>query len=331
VPRGRRVLLDDEDPGAHPTDRELLVALDRRILDLHRGDSRERRAVAQEGHEPLELLRGALGVKPHRAVLAVAHPPCQAELACSPNGRVAKAHPLHIAVDETADRDARRRSGSVRIHHGGHRDITRIRSPPSVGPVGEDPCVSPSVDTHGRWPWASAAAAAPAAALALARRDRLAEDGRWIAWLAFPILVAHQTEEWVLPGGFLPFANDMLGSADPVYPLTERMGFWINVPLGWGTAIGGALLWRRSPALAAGVLGMELANAAMHGGMAVRRRAYNPGSLTGPLLMGTHALAGAAWLARSGRMTPGSAAVAAAGLATLITLPVGLRRRMRRR
>lgn len=188
-----------------------------------------------------------------------------------------------------------------------------------------------AVDTHGRWPWGSAALVVPTWGAALAARRRLAAEGRWIPWLSLPILVAHQTEEWVRPGGFLPFANQrLLGSREPTWPLTERLGFVVNVPVGWGTAIGGALLWDRAPGLAAGVLAMEAGNAAMHGGMALRERRYNPGSVTGPLLMGTHAVAGAAWLARSGRMSRRDAAIAAAAGAAFALLPAALRLRMRR-
>lgn len=189
-----------------------------------------------------------------------------------------------------------------------------------------------AVDTHGRWPWASAALVAPTWGAAVVARDRLAADGRWVAWLSLPILVAHQTEEWVRPGGFLPFANQrLLGSGRLAWPLTERLGFVVNVPVGWGTAIGGGLLWNRSPALAAGVLAMEAGNAAMHGGMALRERAYNPGSVTATLLMGAHAVAGAAWLARSGRMTRRDAVVAVGLGAAFAALPVALKARMRRR
>jgi hypothetical protein len=185
--------------------------------------------------------------------------------------------------------------------------------------------------TYGRWPWASAALAAPAAAAALHRRDRLARDGRWVAGLALPALLAHQTEEWVRPGGFLPFANRrLLGGDAPTFPLTPRLGFWINVPLGWGTAVGGLLLWRRTPALAAAVLGIELGNVAMHGGMALRERRYNPGLGTAATLFAPHVLAGAWWLARSRRGGVAALAGAAAGVASGVVAPPLLKRRLRR-
>lgn len=184
--------------------------------------------------------------------------------------------------------------------------------------------------TYGRWPWASAALVVPAASAAVARRRWLAQDGSWVAGLALPILVAHQTEEWVRPGGFLPFANQrLLRSDSPTFPLTERMGFVINVPVGWGTAIGGLLLWRRSTAIAGTVLAIELGNAVMHGGMALRERRYNPGVVTATALLLPHAVAGGWWLARSRRAGVATLAGAAVGLASGAVLPALLKRRRR--
>ncbi len=189
------------------------------------------------------------------------------------------------------------------------------------------------VDTHGRWPWVAAAAALPAWALALSRREELRRDGYWVAALALPILVSHQTEEWVRPGGFLPFCNErLLGSERPTWPLTERDGFHVNVSIGWSSAVAGALLWRRTPTVAAAVLCLEAGNALMHGSMAARERSYNPGLATGSLLMATHAAAGGAWLARSGRMSRrGTLLAAAAGVAFSAGLPLAMRARMRGR
>jgi hypothetical protein len=162
------------------------------------------------------------------------------------------------------------------------------------------------VDTHGRWPWGSAALVVPTWGAALARRDALRRDDAWVALLGLPILVAHQTEEWVRPGGFLPFCNErLLGSEDPTWPLTERDGFHINVTIGWGTAIAGALLWRRHAGPAAVVLWAEAGNAAMHTAMAVRERRYNPGLVSAVALMGVHAAAGDRAVRRSGRLGRG--------------------------
>ena len=187
------------------------------------------------------------------------------------------------------------------------------------------------VDTHGRWPLLAAALVAPGWAAALAGRERLGTDG-WVAALGFPILVSHQTEEWVRPGGFLPFCNErLLESGEPTWPLTERDGFHVNVTLGWGSAIAAALLWRRSAAPAAFVLWIEAGNTLMHAGMALRERRYNPGLATATLLMGTHAVLGGRRLARSGRLSRRAArAAAAAGIVFSAGLPIAMKLRMHR-
>lgn len=189
------------------------------------------------------------------------------------------------------------------------------------------------IETHGRWPWVAAASVGPAWGLALARRDALAHDDLWVAALAFPLLAAHQTEEWVRPGGFLEFCNErFLGSGQPTWPLTERLGFHINVTIGWGTALAGLALWRRTPAVAAFVLGIEAGNVAMHGGMAIGERGYNPGLATAALGFLPHAVLGTRALKRSGRMTAPSTALAVVG-STLFSagLPALMHRRMHRR
>ncbi|HYC80275.1 MAG TPA: HXXEE domain-containing protein [Solirubrobacterales bacterium] len=189
-----------------------------------------------------------------------------------------------------------------------------------------------SVDTHGRWPLVAAALVVPSWAAALAKRDELGAGDRWVAALAFPILVSHQTEEWVRPGGFLPFCNEhLLGGEWPTWPLTERDAFHVNVTLGWSSALAAAALWRRSAAPAAFVLWLEAGNALMHGGMALRERRYNPGLATATLLMATHAAAGERALHRSGRLSHRARiAAAAAGIAFSAGLPLATKLRLRR-
>lgn len=172
---------------------------------------------------------------------------------------------------------------------------------------------------------------APSWGALLARPERLREDDAWVALLGLPILVTHQTEEWVRPGGFLPFCNErLLGSERPTWPLTERDGFHVNVTLGWGSAIVAAVLWKRSAAPAAFVLWIEAGNALMHSGMALRERRYNPGLATGAMLMGAHAAAGAVALRRSNRLSRrGARLAAAAGVAFSAGLPLAMKLRMR--
>lgn len=193
------------------------------------------------------------------------------------------------------------------------------------------PLAAHPAETFRRWPLVAAATVLPAWVAAAANRRALARHDRWIADLALPILLAHQTEEWVKPGGFLPFANErLLGSGQPTWPLTERLAFHVNVTAGWGSALLGTALWRRSPAVAAGVVAMEIGNVAMHAGTAIRERRYNPGLVTAVTLMAPHAACSLTRLRRSKRMTPAAIATAAAIGLAFAALPVSMKARMRR-
>lgn len=51
-------------------------------------------------------------------------------------------------------------------------------------------------------------------------------------------LLWHQTEEWVWLGSFLPWINRaVIGSDEDEFPIDRRIGFLINVVLGWGFSI----------------------------------------------------------------------------------------------
>ena len=97
------VLLDDERAGAHAANRELLVALDRDILDRHAVDLRSPRPRAQECDQLLDARRETLGVHRHAAVVGVAHPAAHAQASRPPSRRFAKADPLHGARDGRPD------------------------------------------------------------------------------------------------------------------------------------------------------------------------------------------------------------------------------------
>jgi uncharacterized protein with HXXEE motif len=159
--------------------------------------------------------------------------------------------------------------------------------------------------THGRWPLVAAAAAIPATGALVTRREKLArEDGAvgWLLWAALPAFFWHQTEEWVWPGGFLPWFNrEVAGGGEDEFPITRAGGFAINVGFGWGLAVASGALGMRAPTLGATVFASDLANAAMHLGLAARRRRRNPGTVTSALVFVPLGVAGLRAIARHPR------------------------------
>ncbi|MBJ7331240.1 MAG: HXXEE domain-containing protein [Solirubrobacteraceae bacterium] len=141
-------------------------------------------------------------------------------------------------------------------------------------------------DTHGTWPWVAAAAAAPSTVAACIAQDTLRRDGNWALWLPLPVLFWHQTEEWVVPGGFLPWFNrEVAGSGQDEFPITRTLGLIINTGAGWALCVAAGAAGRERPLLPAASLTMFVTNAGLHGGRLAADRAYNPGSATGTLLM----------------------------------------------
>ncbi len=185
-------------------------------------------------------------------------------------------------------------------------------------------------DTHGRWPWVAAGGALPASVAVLIKRDRLLRNGNWAFWLAGPALLWHQTEEWVWPGGFLPWFNrDVLGGSDE-FPITRRDGLRINVGLGWGVSLASSLAGRRAAALATLNLGLMAGNVAVHVGQAVDQRRYNPGLVTATGVFTPLVALAAVRLWRDPAVGPGrTAAGTAAGLIASAGVFAVMRRRAR--
>ncbi len=126
------------------------------------------------------------------------------------------------------------------------------------------------LETHGRWPLVGAGALIPVSAVA-ARRPTV----RPLAALLW-----HQTEEWVWPGAFLPWINrTVIGSDQDEFPIDRRIGFLINVVLGWGFSIA-AIAGPSGAAPAATLYVSHLGNAGLHLSWAIRHRRYDPGSVT---------------------------------------------------
>ena len=82
-------------------------------------------------------------------------------------------------------------------------------------------------------------------------------------------LLWHQSEEWVWPGGFLPFINrEVIGSGEDEFPLDRRVGLLVNTGVGWGTGLAAGV--DPHPRVCSFQLAFMLGNTVMH---AARRRA----------------------------------------------------------
>ena len=159
-----------------------------------------------------------------------------------------------------------------------------------------------------------AAAAAPVTALAVRRAEL-----RPLAALLW-----HQTEEWVWPGGFLPWINrEVIGSAQDEFPIDRQLGFVINVVFGWGASV--ATIRGASAAAPSALLyASHLGNTWLHLSWAIRHRRYDPGSITAVATLTPVALAGLRRLAQdpavSGRAMGAGIAAGAALSAGLLPL-----------
>jgi hypothetical protein len=184
--------------------------------------------------------------------------------------------------------------------------------------------------THGRWPWLAAVAAAPVTAAYVANLERLREDAAWAMWAPLPVYLWHQTEEWVWPGGFLPWFNrDVLASGEDEFPITRRDGLVINAGLGWALAVAGGARGLRTPELGATVLGMLVGNAVLHLVETARAGRYTPGAATAVALLGPVGVAGLAAVARHPRGGPRAASVGALlGLGSGVVMLTAMRRRV---
>jgi hypothetical protein len=183
--------------------------------------------------------------------------------------------------------------------------------------------------TRGRWPWVSAAGAPVTTAALLARRDDM-EALDVLMWAALPVLLWHQTEEWVWPGGFMPFFNrEVLDCDDDEFPISRRAGFVINSVVGWLPALAAGARGARTPELGGAVWTTLIANAAVHVAVTARARRYTPGIATSVTLLIPLGAATLATVAREhGRaaVVRGAALGLAAGLPPFVALWVRAKR-----
>lgn len=176
------------------------------------------------------------------------------------------------------------------------------------------------LETHGRWPLVAAGGAIPVSAVAV-KQPRL----RPLAALLW-----HQTEEWVWPGGFLPWINrEVLGADEDEFPLDRRLGVVINVVVGWGASLIAAA-GPRGAAPGAFLYTSNVGNVGLHLSWAVRHRRYDPGVITAVVALGPTGIIGLGQLMGDRDVSgAGVGAGIASGVGFSLLLAPLLRRRLR--
>jgi hypothetical protein len=158
-----------------------------------------------------------------------------------------------------------------------------------------------------QWRFVGAGLLAPVTAASLRRPE----------WRPLAALLWHQTEEWVWPGGFKRWINrEVIGSDEDDFPLDARVGFVVNVAIGWSCS-----LLARHPAPATFLYVTHLGNAGLHAGWAVRHRRYDPGLVTAVACLAPVAVTGLRELWRERAISRAGAIagiVGGAGLAPLL-------------
>lgn len=178
------------------------------------------------------------------------------------------------------------------------------------------------LETHGRWPLVAAAGALPISALSRTRPG--------LRPLA--ALLCHQTEEWVCPGGFLPWINrEVLGSEEDEFPLDRRLGLVINVVIGWSSGLAAVRPGPLTAAPAALLYASNIGNLGLHLSWALRHRRYDPGVITAVTMLAPTAVTGLRELVADDAF-PRSAIWAglAGGAAFTFVFPAVLQRRVSR-
>lgn len=167
------------------------------------------------------------------------------------------------------------------------------------------------LETHGRWPLVGATALGPVTVVAAQRPG----------WRPLAALLWHQSEEWVWPGGFLPWINrEVLGSTDDEFPIDRRLGLAINAGFGWGLSF----LSMAGPSAtvpAAALYVSQIGNASLHIGWAAKNRRYDPGLATAVLGLVPVGILGLRDLARNPTVRRRSLA---AGVAIGVAISAGL-------
>jgi Protein of unknown function with HXXEE motif len=137
-----------------------------------------------------------------------------------------------------------------------------------------------------RWPWIHLAIGVLIVAATALTWPWAREHPRWLWFLLLPvpILTLHQWEEFVLPGGFVPWFNQRFyQSRNPDFPLSRKLAAANHMPL---LILLPVLAWLGSywPFVGLGTLYGLMADGMFHLAAAAAAGRYVPGLVTGVLL-----------------------------------------------
>jgi len=139
---------------------------------------------------------------------------------------------------------------------------------------------------YDRWPWLHLALAGLLVGGAAVTWPWALEHPRWLwfFFLAIPVLVLHQFEEFVLPGGFTPWFNTHLfRSGNPYFPLHKQQAALNHLPLLILFPIL-AVLGSRWPFVGLGGLLGLFADGVLHVTAVAATGRYAPGAVTAVVL-----------------------------------------------
>jgi hypothetical protein len=107
-----------------------------------------------------------------------------------------------------------------------------------------------------------------------------------LLWLHFSILLLHQFEEYVYPGGFKDFFNQNVWNKTWItrYPLNDFGILWVNVIIAWTVYLYAAMHSTEALWLTVDLLLITLFNGVLHTTIAIIKKKYNTGLFTGLFL-----------------------------------------------
>lgn len=121
--------------------------------------------------------------------------------------------------------------------------------------------------------------------------DPTLDKYQWLLLLHLPILMIHEYEEYILPGGFKEFLNSKSPLAPKVLkedvPLSEPYLFFVNIIVLWLWIILGAIFAKTIPWIGVGPILLQiLINNITHTiAFQTKQKGYNPGLITTILLL----------------------------------------------